>query len=87
MGQLRYAKRTVTIRGSKELLKRLKNGDVKKISEGLNENYAKTYAVIEGRYTSEPEIVECAEAIVAYYESIQLDETVNKIIKSYESTN
>lgn len=80
---------TVKIRakGSYELGKRLRNGDLKRITEHFKRPYMTVSAIVRGRQYGDANIVECAERIVAYYDEIQIEDNVTKIIESYAPTN
>lgn len=74
-------------KGSEGLRKGLRNGDLKKMAAQFNTPYMRVSAIVRGRHFGEKEIVECAERLCAFYKEIQIEETVNQIIESYEPIN
>lgn len=87
MVELRYSEiRDAKLKGSEALRERLNQGDIKAISETLGIEYQVVYAVIVGKYFGKKEIVECAERIASFYDSVNFKETVAQILESYGQT-
>lgn len=77
----------IKAKGSEALKSRLHTGNIKEISKAFGIEYMKAYNVIAGKYYGDKRIVDCAERIVSFYDSVQLENNVSNIINSYGSTN
>lgn len=74
-------------KGSKQLRNALQYGDIRAISVHFKQPYDKVHGVISGKHAGDKNIIECAERIVAYYERIDLVNSVSEIIESYPIPN
>jgi hypothetical protein len=62
----------------------LQNGDIKSIATHFNKSYSQVHAILSGKFSGDKDIVECAEKIVSFYKEVDLQTSVENIIKSYE---
>lgn len=77
----------VKAKGSKELATKLLKGDLKRISDGLNISYNTVVNVIYGRQFGDSRIIECAEKMVSFYQGLDIEFNVNKIIENHATIN
>lgn len=84
MEDLKHSTYEVRAKGSKALRNALQYGDVRAIAVHFNQPYTRVHGILSGKHHGDKDIVECAERIVAYYARIELKESVEEIIRSYE---
>lgn len=87
MVELKHSDVLIKAKGSPALKDRLNRGNIKDIAAIFGIEYMKVYNVIAGKYYGDKRIVDCAERIVAFYDSVGLDANVEKIIASYGRSN
>jgi len=87
MKTLKHSTYLIKAKGSTNLRNALQYGDVRAIAAHFNLSYTKVHAVISGKHAGDKNIVECAERIAAFYDSVDLNTIVTNIIKSYEYKN
>lgn len=87
MEDLKHGTYVVKAKGSMQLRQGLKYGDVRAIALHFKMPYANVHSILCGKHAGDKRLVECAERIVNYYNEVELDNTIESIIKSYETTN
>ena len=77
----------VRAKGSLELANKLMKGDFKRIAEGLGFHLTTVMNVVRGKQFGDSRIVECAEQLVAFYQSLDIEFNVKTIIENHAATN
>ena len=87
MLELKHSEIQLKAKGSEDLVSKLQYGDIKAIADVFNIDHKKIRSILLGRYFGDKRIVECAERLVAFYASVDLEYNVKSIINSYAATN